>query len=165
MTTDGGAGRQPDPLQRAPSGNVKLGRILAIIGILSILGGVGFFVVTATVSLAPAFLPIYRELAVGLAGYGLPAVLSGLVVAQRSEAWVDYVSLLGVTACSLAVLLFVWTYPARWSVTGGTGYVIAVLVTYSLGLMICAFGAGVAVGCSTPEDEEDEFIWGDPSES
>ncbi|MDX1745267.1 MAG: hypothetical protein R3324_04960, partial [Halobacteriales archaeon] len=60
--------------------------------------------------------------------------------------------------------LFVWTYPARWSVTDGTGYVIAVLVTYSLGGMLCAFGVGGAIGCSTSEDGEDEFIWGDPPE-
>lgn len=165
MATDADAGGLLRTLRRPSPRNARLGRVLAVIGVLSVLGGVGFSVATVTLPLDPAFVPIYRELAVGLAGYGLPAILAGLVVAQRSEAWVDYVSLLGVLACSLAVLLFVWTYPTRWNVADGSGYVIAGLVSYCLGVMLCAFGVGGAAACPDARDGEEEFIWGNPPEN
>lgn len=165
MDTGGDAERILRSLRRVTPGNGRLGRVLAIFGLLSVLGGIGFLVVSVTVPLDPEVVLVYRELAVGLAGYGLPAFLSGLVVSRRGEAWVEYASLLGVLACSFAVLLFVWAYPTRWNVTGGSGYVIAGPVSYGLGTMLCALGVGGAIGCSTPQDGADEFIWGDPPDS
>lgn len=163
MATGGGAGRLLEIVRSATHENATLGRALTTFGLVSVVGGVGFFAVTLTVPFEPGPLVTYQKLAAGLAGYGFPAFLYGLVIVLRGETWVTYVSLLGVLACALAVLLFLGTYPTQWDLATAPEYVVAGLGTYCLGAMLCSFGAGGAVGCPA-SDEEDGFVWGDPPE-
>lgn len=162
MATGGDAGQLLELVRTAAHENAKLGRALTTFGLLSVVGGIGFFAVTLAFPFEAEALVTYRKIAGGLAGYGLPAFLYGLVIVLRGETWITYVSLLGVLICSLAVLVFLGTYPAQWNGTGSPDYMLVGLAAYSVGVMFCAFGTGGAVGCPDPRDDSDDFVWGDP---
>lgn len=162
MATGGDPGQILRFVRTAAHENAKLGRALTTFGILSVIGGLGFFLVTMAFPFDAQSLMTYRKIAGGLAGYGLPAFLYGLVIVLRGETWITYVSLLGVLLCSLAVLLFLAMYPAQWTTTGSPNYMLIGLVTYSFGAMLCSFGTGGAVGCPDARTQDSGFVWGEP---
>ncbi|MFC6940957.1 hypothetical protein ACFQE8_13460 [Salinirubellus sp. GCM10025818] len=140
--------------------NARIGQALALFGILAFLGGYGLFLAGESLGYASENYWTYRRFAGVLAGFGLPALLYGLVVALPDVGRNSYVSLAGAVLCSAAVVLFFGTYPERWNVAGSPDYVVETVTLYGLGAMLCAAAAGGAVNCHFEKESITGFIWG-----
>jgi hypothetical protein len=87
-----------------------------------------------------------REVSVALVGLGAPVLLLGAVTLLLGRDRVTALAMVGATACTAAVLLFVVTYPAAWDVPGALNSALGVSV-YAAGLLGLAFATGAAFSC------------------
>lgn len=140
--------------------NARLGRALALVGVLSFVGGYGLFVAGESLEYASESFWTYRTFAGGIGGLGLPAFLLGLVVALPDFGRNTYVSLLGAVLCSAAIVLFLFTYPGQWNVAGSPDYVVETVTVYGLGAMLCSAAAGGAINCHFENENITGFVWG-----
>jgi len=154
------------------------GRTVVLFGALSIVGGVGLFVLTEAVRLDPGNLGTYRRFAGGLVGYGLPAFLYGLTVVREVDTRGSDAGVLGLFLGTLAMVALSATHPERWNAAESTGYPVAILGVYALGTLLCSAAAGGAVladpdatddpgeGTVPADDSDDEaeFVWEDRPE-
>lgn len=152
-------------VRTAAGGNVRIGKALALAGLLAFVVGYGVFLAAESVEYGTGTFWTYRTLAGGIAGLGLPAFLLGLVVALPEVGRNTYVSIGGALLCAAAIALFLVTYPDQWNVAGGPDYLVETVTVYGLGAMICSAAAGGAVNCHFENENITGFIWGDPPES
>jgi hypothetical protein len=172
----------------------RLGETLVLFSVLSVVGGVGLFVLTETFRFDAGAFWTYRTLAGGLVGYGLPASLYGVVVTRDGgAARTADVGMAGVVLAAFAGIAFFLTYPEQWHGGGAVSTVAPTLAIYALGVLLCTSAAGgtvladrdavaddgtAAAGHDATEDrddgtvpthpdadEETGFIWGSPPES
>jgi len=144
--------------------NARIGRAMALFGILAFLGGYGLFLAAESLGHASESYWTYRQFAGVLAGLGLPALLYGLVVALPDIGRNTYVSIAGVVLCSAAVALFFATYPDQWNVAGSPDYVVETVTVHGLGVMLCSAAAGGAINCHFENEDITGFIWGGSTE-
>jgi hypothetical protein len=148
--------------------NTRLGRALVLFGLLSVVGGVGLFVLAGTSRFDPAAVRTYRRIAVGIVGYGLPVFLCGLVVVEDGSVRAVEVAAVGVLLSTLAVVALLAVYPERWSPTAGPVGPMGAAAVYGLGTLLCAAAAyatmltGPARDGERGADDESEFVWGKP---
>jgi hypothetical protein len=168
MATGGGSGKLFELVGEPMEENTRLGQAFVLFGLLSVVGGVGLFVLTEAFAFEEGAFLTYRRVAVGLAGYGLPAFLHGVVLVSGGHSRAGEVGVIGVVLSALAVFAFFAAYPEGWSLAAEPRYVIGTLAVYVLGAMLGSFAAGGAMLASRESDddsaEETGFIWGDPPE-
>ena len=157
-----------------------------LFGLLSVVGGVGLFLVTETFQFEEGAFLAYRRAAAGFAGYGLPAFLYGLVVTMEGNTRTVAVGVVGVLLSALAVFAFFTAYPGQWDLATSPTFVVGSLAVYGVGAMLSSFAAGGAMlarideeyqpgeeretGPETETETEAEtetetetgFVWGDP---
>jgi hypothetical protein len=168
MATRGAPGKLFEIVGEAGRENTRLGQAFVLFGLLSIVGGVGLFVLTETFRFDPDAFLTYRRAAAGLAGYGLPAFLYGLVVVAGGNSRAAEVGVVGVLLSGLAVFAFFLAYPTQWDLATSPTYVVGTLAAYGLGVMLSSFAAGGAMLARLDADDADDetgFVWGDPPES
>jgi hypothetical protein len=144
--------------------SARLGRALALVGIVAFVCGYGLFVAGESLQYASESFWTYRTYAGAIAGFGLPAFLYGLVVALPEVGRNSYVALVGALLCSAAILLFLATYPDQWNVAGAPDYVVETVTLYGLGAMVCSAAAGGALNCHFENEDVTGFIWGRSAE-
>lgn len=165
MATEGGSGKLAGSVGEPVGGESRIGQVFVLFGFLSVVGGVGLFVLTETFRFDPESLLTYRRAAAGLAGYGLPAFLYGLVVVADGSSRAVEVGVLGVVLSAVAVFAFFLAYPTGWDLAAAPLYVLGTLAAYALGVMLGSFAAGGAILARLDTEEPDEetgFIWGTP---
>ena len=131
----------------------RLGETLVLFSVLSVVGGVGLFVLTETFRFDAGAFWTYRTIAGGLVGYGLPALLYGIAVATSDDEGEDEfenrratdVGVVGVLLAALAVIAFFLTYPEQWHGGGAVSTVAPTLAVYALGVLLCTSAAGGTV--------------------
>jgi hypothetical protein len=132
-------------------------------------------VLTGTVPFGPDAFLTYRRLAVGAAGYGLPAFLYGVVAVAGGGRREVGAALVGGVLSTFAVVLFLTARSGWLAVLDAPVYAAAALVVYALGSTLGGAGAvGAMLLEAEPEGHEDgtgieieaasEFIWGEPPE-
>lgn len=117
---------------------------------LTVLGWVAF-AVTESIAGLPAG-PLARQLAVLLAGAGLPTALVGAVSLFMADTQVrgptvTRTARVGYLGCLAALGVFLWAYPARWNVAGFPDYSLVGVTLYGLGLGTNLLATGSAVSC------------------
>jgi hypothetical protein len=145
MATRGASGQLFELVREGNRGNTRLGQTFVLFGILSVVGGIGVFVLTETFRFDTGAVWTYRRIGGGLAGYGLPAFLYGLVVASGGDSRAIDVGVVGLLFSVLAVFAFFVTYPVGWDVATSPALVGGTLAVYTIGAMFGAFAAGGAV--------------------
>lgn len=168
MATRGVPGKLFEVVGETGRENARLGQVFVLFGLLSVVGGVGLFVLTETFPFEPEAFVTYRRAAAGLAGYGLPAFLYGLVVVAGGSSRAVEVGVLGVVLSAVAVFAFFLAYPTEWDLATAPIYVLGTLGTYALGAMLGSFAAGGAMLARLDAEEPDDetgFVWGNPPES
>jgi hypothetical protein len=87
-----------------------------------------------------------RELAIATAGVGVPVFMIGVVVLMLGNSRMTRVSIGGLVACLVAVMVFVSTYPDAWA-TPGPDASVAGTGLYALGVLALTFACGAAYSC------------------
>lgn len=166
MATRGGSGQLFEMIRDGGQENARLGQMFVLFGLLSVVGGLGLFVLTEWYRFDESVFLTYRRAAVGFAGYGLPAFLYGLVVVMEGGKRAVEVGVAGVLLSAAAVVAFFFTYPAGWALQANPIFVGGTLGVYVLGAMLTSFAAGGAMFATLDEDDEPDeeagFIWGEP---
>ena len=167
MATRGASGQLFELVREGNRGNTRLGQTFVLFGILSVVGGIGVFVLTETFRFDTGAVWTYRRIGGGLAGYGLPAFLYGLVVASGGDSRAIDVGVVGLLFSVLAVFAFFVTYPVGWDVATSPALVGGTLAVYTIGAMFGAFAAGGAVlsndGGDGDAGTDDEVMLADPT--
>jgi hypothetical protein len=181
MATGGSSGRFLEVLEGGQRGTPRLGQAFVLFGLLSVVAGVGLFVLTGTFQFHPDAVRTYRRVAVSAAGYGLPAFLLGVVVVTGGERWGIVAALVGGLLSTFAVVLFLTAYFGPWEVFAAPVYVEASIAVYALGTVLGVVGGGGSILLEVDPDPdpdpdagrdgreieigaESEFIWGEPPE-
>lgn len=175
MATGGGAGWLVETIGGGRRGNTRLGQAFVLFGLLSVVGGLGLFALTETFRFDPDAVRTYRGVAVGMAGYGLPAFLLGLVVVSGGGKPEIKVALVGGLLSTVGAFLLLTARFGPWEVLASPVYVVVALAVYALGASVGSVGAAGAMLLGTESDERDdrtgieteaesEFVWGEPPE-
>jgi hypothetical protein len=179
MATRGVSGKLLDVVGEREGENTRLGQAFVLFGLLSVVGGVGLLVLIETFEFEPEAFLTYQRIGIGVAGYGLPVFLYGVVVLGGGGRRETEAALVGGLLSTFAVILFVIAYSGRWEALASPAYTAGALSVYGFGTTLCSVGAGRAVFPEGAPDDggadpgadpgieieaESEFIWGDPPE-
>lgn len=123
---------------------------LFILGVVLGLGGVGLFVYGTTVPRGE-FYWLLRESGLSMAAVGLALVVFGNVVRLPLRSESTLLSVFGLLATTLGIMLFLQTYPSGWDLKGAGSRAVPV---YLLGLAIIAVtGSFVPLMSKAREDD------------
>ncbi len=128
---------------------------LFALGLVASVIGVGLFLYSATLSRPPASQGgtywVVRELAVVLAGIGVPLILGGVAVRLPLRKLATRIVGIGVIGCLIAILWFIAVYPASgWPVDTGHSGVIGL---YTAGLALIGLASVLVPMLSRAETE------------
>jgi len=127
--------------------DVFVGAGLAMVGlVLAVAGWVVLAYAEAAVGVGPRFWT-FREVAVIVAGLGVPTFMLGVVTMLVGNDSITAVSLAGFAICLVGVLVFAVAYPHSWNVATGADYLLEGVTVYGLGVLGITFAAGAAFSC------------------
>lgn len=131
--------------------DVFLGAGLTMVGVMLAVAGWGTLAYAeAAVEVGPGFWT-FREVAVVIAGIGVPTFMLGVVTMLVGNDTVTAVSLAGFAVCLVGVLVFTIAYPHSWNVATGADYLLEGVTVYGLGVLGITFAAGAAFSCRVAE--------------
>lgn len=138
-------------LEEVSEVDVFLGAGLAMVGLLLAVAGWGILAYAeATVAIGPRFWT-FREVAVIVAGLGVPTFMLGMVTMLVGNDSITAISLAGFAVCMVGVLVFTVAYPHSWNVATGADYLLEGITVYGLGVLGITFAAGAAFSCRVTE--------------